>query len=193
METLPQVDAIQMEATHTKMDIFGNFSWEASNRSPDELNFPQAATKNCSSPSTTSGISPPSPSSCPFPSNQEEFGCGDVHILTQKLISLKLQTRETGTNELRMSPLESSCLLTPPNTPQMLDPVDLLKSDQNLLTKADSEIYLQSSSIDPLSEGTIRHFYISAQIYYPHMWSQTVTSSDGSRLVASCHLCFYCT
>ncbi|XP_046888504.1 ras-associating and dilute domain-containing protein-like [Hypomesus transpacificus] len=48
--------------------------------------------------------------------------CGD--ILTQKLRSLELQSREMQPGGVRRSGLDPSCLLTPPNTPHSLEPLD---------------------------------------------------------------------
>ncbi|KAM6897521.1 ras-associating and dilute domain-containing protein [Xenentodon cancila] len=134
---------LQVDAAQTNMNIPQNSSWEACDRSSEELTLRQAAIQNGLSPSTTTLRN--------FTSDLDEFGYGDARILTEKLIKLELQSRQTETSDLKRSALEPSCLLTPPNTPQTLDPVDLLKADQNRLMTDDSEILPQSSSLEPLN------------------------------------------
>ncbi|XP_061564099.1 ras-associating and dilute domain-containing protein [Cololabis saira] len=131
---------LQVDAAQT--NILQDSSWEAFNRSPEELTFSQAAIPSCLSPSTSTprNLTP----------RLDELSYGDVHILTQKLMNLELQSRQTETSNSKRSALEPSCLLTPPNTPHMLDALDLLKADQNKLLK--DEILPQSSALDPLSE-----------------------------------------
>uniref|UniRef100_A0A3B4UA66 Ras-associating and dilute domain-containing protein-like n=1 Tax=Seriola dumerili TaxID=41447 RepID=A0A3B4UA66_SERDU len=98
---------------------------------------------------------PPSPPSPPSPLSThylDEFSsCGAV-LLSQKLRHLELQIREMTSSEVRRSALDPSCLLTPPNTPHVVEPGDQVKTDQEKRMKADSETLPCSSDVD--DEGT---------------------------------------
>uniref|UniRef100_A0A3B4YKZ9 Ras-associating and dilute domain-containing protein-like n=1 Tax=Seriola lalandi dorsalis TaxID=1841481 RepID=A0A3B4YKZ9_SERLL len=76
---------------------------------------------------------PPSPPSPPSPLSThylDEFSsCGAV-LLSQKLRHLELQIREMTSSEVRRSALDPPCLLTPPNTPHVVEPGDQVKTDQ---------------------------------------------------------------
>uniref|UniRef100_A0A1A7X1P1 Rap GTPase interactor n=3 Tax=Iconisemion striatum TaxID=60296 RepID=A0A1A7X1P1_9TELE len=68
---------------------------------------------------------PPSPSS----HHQDELSCDTGHVLTQKLIYLDLQTKDTDTSEFRRAALEPTCLPSVPNTPHLIDPFELKRGD----------------------------------------------------------------
>lgn len=131
--------------------------------SPVEIIPPQAAVQDHPFCSTTSGTLPPSPAS---PSSIQDLddlnSCGAL-LLSQKLRNLELQTRESETGEMRRSSLDPSFLLTPPNTPHIIDPVDLVKTYQDKWVKGDSETLPWSSGVDAHDEGTPQ------QIHY-HSW-----------------------
>ncbi|XP_061665751.1 ras-associating and dilute domain-containing protein [Syngnathoides biaculeatus] len=80
-------------------------------------------------PSTSS--SPPSTSLLASIQYQDEFNSCGAHLLSQKLQNLELQKRKMENTDMRRSALDPSCLLTPPNTPQSLDPDNLPKEDQD--------------------------------------------------------------
>ncbi|XP_023259010.1 ras-associating and dilute domain-containing protein-like [Seriola lalandi dorsalis] len=94
---------------------------------------------------------PPSPPSPPSPLSThylDEFSsCGAV-LLSQKLRHLELQIREMTSSEVRRSALDPPCLLTPPNTPHVVEPGDQVKTDQEKRMKADSETLPCSSDVD---------------------------------------------
>ncbi|XP_044034960.1 ras-associating and dilute domain-containing protein isoform X2 [Siniperca chuatsi] len=148
--------AIQMETKLTKMDILPKASPETLDTLPVQMVLSQATFHDRLSPSTTSGALPPSPPSPPSPSFTQymhEFSSCGALLLSQKLRNLELQTRETETNETRRSALDPSCLLTPPNTPHIIDPVDLVKAYQDKRMKGDSETLPWSSGVDAHDEG----------------------------------------
>uniref|UniRef100_A0A3B5B9K1 Ras-associating and dilute domain-containing protein-like n=1 Tax=Stegastes partitus TaxID=144197 RepID=A0A3B5B9K1_9TELE len=151
---------IQMDAELTKMTL-PNAVVETSATPPSEDNLSQADVQNCMHSSTTSVALPPLPPSPPSPlftHYLEEFSSCGADILSQKLRNLELQTRETESIELKRSALDPSCLLTPPNTPHSIDPVDLMNVDQERWMRADSEALTWSTGVDAHDEGTERHF-----------------------------------
>uniref|UniRef100_A0A8C2YWS6 Si:ch211-176g6.2 n=1 Tax=Cyclopterus lumpus TaxID=8103 RepID=A0A8C2YWS6_CYCLU len=108
----------------------------------------QAAVCDRQSPSTTSGALPQSPPWPPSPTStrqpDDSASCG-VLLLSRKLRDLERQPREAG--DARRSALDPSCLLTPPNTPHLINPVDKWM-------KGDGETLPWSSSVDASDEGT---------------------------------------
>nr|XP_057918481.1 ras-associating and dilute domain-containing protein isoform X2 [Doryrhamphus excisus] len=83
----------------------------------------------------SSSLSPP----CPPPATQylHDFSSCGALLLSQKLWDL--QTRQTDTTERRRSALDPSCLLTPPNTPLIIDPVHFPREDNDTLVKVESD------------------------------------------------------
>ncbi len=153
-----QVGAIPMEAKLPKVDSLLIASVETLDTSPVEMVLSQATFHDCPSPSNTSAALPPSPPSPPSPSSTQyldEFSSSGALLLSQKLRNLELQTRETETSQTRRSALDPSCLLTPPNTPHIIDPVDLVKAYQDKGMKADSETLPWSSDADAHDDGTV--------------------------------------
>ncbi|XP_026206415.1 ras-associating and dilute domain-containing protein-like [Anabas testudineus] len=99
--------------------------------------------QNDPSPPATPAVLPPSPPSPPSSLSShhlEEFSSCGALLLSQKLRNLELQTRE-----MKRSALDPSCLLTPPNTPHVIDPGDLVKAEQEKWMQDDSETLPQSS------------------------------------------------
>ncbi|KAK2885070.1 ras-associating and dilute domain-containing protein-like isoform X2 [Channa argus] len=133
-----QSAAIPPETTVTKTDILPNTSLKTNlETSPVEMVLPQAVLQNDSSSSTTFAAFPPSPPSPPSPlsfHNLDEFNSCGALLLSQKLKNLELQTRE-----MRKSALDPSCLLTPPNTPHIIDHADSMKADQENWMQPDSD------------------------------------------------------
>ncbi|XP_077359166.1 ras-associating and dilute domain-containing protein [Festucalex cinctus] len=80
------------------------------------VQLPQTSVQPLPSPSRRSPIQYP-----------DEFSSCGALLLSQKLRNLQLQTRETESVDMRRSALDPSCLLTPPNTPLIIDPVHVLK------------------------------------------------------------------
>lgn len=117
----------------------------------------QAAIQECPSGFTPSGTLPHSPPSPPSPSSIQELddfsSCG-AHLLSQKLRNLELQPRENETGEVRRSAHDPSCLLTPPNTPHILDSGDLMTAYQDKWVKGGSETLPWSSGVDAHDKGT---------------------------------------
>ncbi|XP_070783451.1 ras-associating and dilute domain-containing protein [Enoplosus armatus] len=131
-------------------------SLETSDPSPVEMFSSQVTFHDRPFPSTTSGALPPSPPSPRSPSSTQyldEFSSCGALLLSQKLRNLELQTRDTETSETRRSVLDPSCLLTPPNTPHIIDPVDLVKAYQGKGMKGDSGTHPWSSGVDAHDEG----------------------------------------
>ncbi|TNN53954.1 Ras-associating and dilute domain-containing protein [Liparis tanakae] len=137
-----------MEATPTEVQLLPEASLEAEDTSPVEVvSFP-AAVCDRQSPCTTSGASPASPSWPPSPTSTrqpDEFASCGVLLLSRKLRDLERQTREAG-DARRRSALDPSCLLTPPNTPLLINPVDKW-------TKGDGETAPWSSRVNASDEG----------------------------------------
>ncbi|XP_042252343.1 ras-associating and dilute domain-containing protein isoform X1 [Thunnus maccoyii] len=144
-----------MEDKPTKIDILPKASLETLDTSPVEMVLSQATVQNHppSNASTALPPSPPSPSSPSSTQYLDEFSSCGALLLSQKLRNLELQTRETDTSEMRRSALDPSCLLTPPNTPHIIDPVHLVKADQDKWMKVDSETLPWSSGVDTHDEG----------------------------------------
>lgn len=110
--------------------------------------------QNDPSPPATPAVLPPSPPSPPSSLSShhlEEFSSCGALLLSQKLRNLELQTRE-----MKRSALDPSCLLTPPNTPHVIDPGDLVKAEQEKWMQDDSETLPQSSG----DEGIERHYCV---------------------------------
>lgn len=146
----------------TKMDILPKTSMETLDTSAVEMVASEATVQDRPSCSTTSGTLPLSPPSPPSPSSiqdLDEFSSCGALLLSHKLRNLELQTRETETGEMRRSALDPSCLLTPPNTPHIIDPVDLVKAYQDKWVKGDSETLPWSSGVDAHDEGTLQQIY----------------------------------
>ncbi|XP_059180894.1 ras-associating and dilute domain-containing protein-like [Centropristis striata] len=139
------------KAKLTEMDIVPKTSLETLDTWPVETVLCQAPVHDHQSPTMTSDALPPSP---PSPSSTlyvDEFSSCGALLLSQKLRSLELQSRETS--EMRTSALDASCLLTPPNTPHIIDPVGLVKECHNIWRKGDSETLPWSSGEDAHDEG----------------------------------------
>ncbi|KAK5851315.1 hypothetical protein PBY51_002118 [Eleginops maclovinus] len=111
--------------------------------------------------STTFVALPPSPPSPPSPSSTQfldEFSsCGAI-LLSQKLRNLELQTG--GSSETRTA-LDTSCLLTPPNTPHIGGSVHLVREDQDKWMNGESETLL-TSDVDAHDEGGLVFECLSA-------------------------------
>ncbi|XP_042363905.1 ras-associating and dilute domain-containing protein-like [Plectropomus leopardus] len=151
---------IPSEAILTKTDILPEVSLESLHTSPVGIALSQAAVHDCQSPLTTSGALPPSPPSPPSPSSTQYPDEFSSLLLSQKLRNLELQSRESS--EMRTSALDPSCLLTPPNTPHIVDPGDLVKAYQDKWMKSGSETLPWSSDIDAHDEGGLVFECLSA-------------------------------
>ncbi|XP_040923234.1 ras-associating and dilute domain-containing protein [Toxotes jaculatrix] len=104
----------------------------------------------------TSSALPPSPPSPPSPLTThylDEFSSCGALLLSQKLKHLELQINEAKNSEVRRSALDPTCLLTPPNTPHIMDPADLVKAGQDKWMKADGETAPWSSGVAVHDEG----------------------------------------
>ncbi|KAI3365406.1 hypothetical protein L3Q82_010489 [Scortum barcoo] len=148
--------AFPMKTKLTKVDISPIASVKTLDTSSVDIVLSQATFPDCPSPSTTSAALPPSPPSPSSPSSTQyldEFGSCAALLLSQKLRNLELQTRETEAGETRRSALDPSCLLTPPNTPHVIEPVELVKAYQDKGLKCDSETLTWSSDADAHDEG----------------------------------------
>nr|XP_046232941.1 ras-associating and dilute domain-containing protein isoform X2 [Scatophagus argus] len=148
-----KVSTIPMEAKLTKMDILPKASLEALDTSPVQVVLPQGSVEDHPFASSTSGAMPPSPLSPPSPSSMEELNSCAAVLLSQKLRNLELQARETETSEMRKSAQDPSCLLTPPNTPHIVDPVDLVKTHQDKWVKGNSETLPWFTGVNAHDEG----------------------------------------
>ncbi|XP_070708151.1 ras-associating and dilute domain-containing protein [Pempheris klunzingeri] len=140
-----------VEAKLTKMDVPPKATLETLDTSPVDMVLSQA--HHLRSPSTTPGALPPSPPS-PSPTQYlDEFSSCGALLLSQRLRNLELQSRERETSEMRRSALDPSCLLTPPNTPHIIYPADLVKAYKGKWVKSDSETLPWSSGVDAHDEG----------------------------------------
>ncbi|XP_028263518.1 ras-associating and dilute domain-containing protein-like [Parambassis ranga] len=128
-----QSGSLPLGANLTKID-----KEEPLNASPAEL-IPQITVQIHPQSSATSTVLPPSPPSPLFSHYPDEFSSCSALILSQKLRNLELETRERDSREARRSALDPSCLLTPPNTPLIIDLVDLVKTDQDKCMKSDPD------------------------------------------------------
>lgn len=138
------------------MNILPKTNPETLEASPLEMVLPKATIQDRLSCSSTSGTFSAPPSSPPFPSSipdLEEFNSHSALRLSPRLQNLVPQTRETETGEMNRSSLDSSCLLTPPNTPHIIDPRDLVKPDQEKWENGDSVALPWSSAVDIPDEG----------------------------------------
>ncbi|XP_029383725.1 ras-associating and dilute domain-containing protein [Echeneis naucrates] len=110
----------------------------------------QATVCNQTPPSAASPPLPRSPAS-PLSSHYlNEFSSCGAFLLSQKLKHLELQ----ASSNARRSGLDASCLLTPPNTPHIVEHVDS--------TKADGEMPPCSSDVDEHDEGGLVFECLSA-------------------------------
>lgn len=76
---------------------------------------------------------------------QDELGCDSAHILAQKLIYLELQSKAPECSELKRAALDPNLILTPPHTPNMMDPGEAGTTD--------GETVLPSAAV---AEGVVR-------------------------------------
>ncbi|XP_068161220.1 ras-associating and dilute domain-containing protein-like isoform X2 [Antennarius striatus] len=153
-------NVISMEAKLTKADILP----DTFDISPVQMVSSQV-TANGPLSLSAPGPLPPSSPSTPFCSSihLDEFtSCGAL-LLTQKLRSLQLQTRETESSETRRSTLDPSCLLTPPNTPHLTDPIDMMTTNQDEYVGVESEtLGTWSSDVGEYDEGGLVFECLSA-------------------------------
>lgn len=140
----------------TAANVLPTTSLESFNTSPTEMS--SGATVHHPTPSSnTSGTSlssaPPqaslSSTQCP-----EELASCDGLLLSKELIHLELPPRETDTAETEGSAPNPSYLLTPPDTPNIIDHCDLVKAYQHKWVKGDGNAPSWSSSVDANDEGT---------------------------------------
>ncbi|KAL3051984.1 hypothetical protein OYC64_002081 [Pagothenia borchgrevinki] len=157
MSSLSNSKSNQAPATkEQEMDILPKASLETLDASSVE-----AIVFDHQSSSTTFGALPPSPPSPPSPSSTQyldEFISSGAILLSQKLRNLELQTG--GSSETR-SALETSCLLTPPNTPHIVDRVHLVRSHQERWMNGEGEKLL-TSDVDAHDEGGLVFECLSA-------------------------------
>lgn len=111
-----------METKQIKLDILPKATLETLNPSPAEVPFSQATVQN---PSSSPSPSSSSSAHCP----DDSTACGAL-LLSQRLRKLELQISEMETVGMRRSTEDTSCLLTPPNTPHNMDLVDLVKDSE---------------------------------------------------------------
>lgn len=156
-----QGGVIPTQAKPTKMNILPKTNLESLNTLSVTMVSSQVPVHNHPSPSATSGALPPSPPSPLSPSSfqyLDEFNSCGALLLSQKLRKLELRTREAESVETRRSALDPSCLLTPPNTPHIIEPVDLLKAYQDKWVKGHGETLPWSSDVDAHDEGTVQKY-----------------------------------
>ncbi|XP_054455276.1 ras-associating and dilute domain-containing protein [Anoplopoma fimbria] len=134
----------EQKAELIELQVLPKASLETVDTSSVEVISSQAAVSDSQSPSTTSGALPPSPPSPSSTRHPDEFASCGVLLLSRKLRDVELQTRETCNT--RRSALDPSCLLTPPNTPHLIDPVDKWM-------KGEGESLSWSSAVDAHDEG----------------------------------------
>ncbi|KAM3592333.1 uncharacterized protein V6R79_016753 [Siganus canaliculatus] len=138
----PQVSATPEKATLLKMEPLDPLPPEKAQDRP--------------SPSSTSGVLPPSPPSSPSPSPVQcldDFNTCGAFLLSQKLKDLELQSRVTEAVNTRKSAVDPSCLLTPPNTPHIVEPGDLTEAHQEKCVTGDRALLPWSAATDAHEEG----------------------------------------
>ncbi|XP_061612343.1 ras-associating and dilute domain-containing protein isoform X6 [Phyllopteryx taeniolatus] len=112
----------------------------------------------------SSSSSPPSPSLHSSTQYLDEFNSCGAHLLSQKLRTLELQTREMETTDMRRSASDPSCLLTPPNTPHIMDPVHLPKEDRDTHPwSSDDEGGLMFECLAALKDDQLNQDYTSVK------------------------------
>lgn len=136
--------AVTDSAVREQLDRLEEFISTLSHSHSDGAMATEKQLEDKPSPSTTTSAAlPPSPPSPPSPLSSHYLdgfsSCGAL-LLSQKLRNLELQSRDT-----KRSALDPSCLLTPPNTPHVIDPGDLVKAEQEKWMQADSETLRRSS------------------------------------------------
>lgn len=138
----------------TAANVLPNARLESPN-TPAEMVISEAIIQDPTSRSNTSGTSPSSAPPLPSPlsiQEPEEFTSCDGLLLSKDLINLELQGRETETGQIGRSAPDPSYLLTPPDTPNIIDHCDLVKAYQDKWLKGDCDTPLWCSSVD--DEGT---------------------------------------
>lgn len=139
----------------TAADVLPNAILESPNTSPAEVVISEPTVQDPTPRSNTSGTSPSSAPPPPSPlsiQEPDEFSSCDGLLLSKELINLELQARETVTGEIGGSAPDPSYLLTPPDTPNIIDHCDLVKAYQDKWLKGDCDTPPWSSSVD--DEGT---------------------------------------
>ncbi|XP_074518620.1 ras-associating and dilute domain-containing protein-like [Halichoeres trimaculatus] len=142
----------------TKMDIHPGSIQEAFDKSTAEIFLSQSSLHELQSPLPPS---PPSPRSPPSVQHFNEISSCGALLLSHKLRNLEIQGRETDSGSIRRSAaLDSSCLPTPPNTPHIIHPIDLVKADK--WVRGESETLPWSCSLDPHDKGGLMFECLSA-------------------------------
>lgn len=106
--------------------------------------------------SNTSGTSLPSgppQASLSSTHHSEELASSDGLPLSQEVIHLKIPARAPDKAETEGSAPNPCSLLTPPDTPNIIDHCDLVKPSEHQWVKGDGNTPPWSSSVDPNDEG----------------------------------------
>ncbi|XP_057682980.1 ras-associating and dilute domain-containing protein isoform X1 [Corythoichthys intestinalis] len=122
--------------------------------------------------------SPPSTPSSIHGYLDDLSSCG-AHLLSQKLRNLELQTGDMESNEISRSTMDRSCLLTPPNTPLILDPVHLPKEDQDAQASSD-EGGLMSECLAALKDDHLSQDYTSMKRIFELIEEEEEEAEDVS-------------
>lgn len=129
---------------------------ESFNTSPTETQSSGVAVRQPTPSSNTSGTSLSSAPPQAFLSSTqhpEELASSDGLPLSKEFIHLELPARETDKAELEVSAPNPCYLLTPPDTPNIIDHCDLVKPYQHKWVTGDGNIPPWSSSVDANDEG----------------------------------------
>ncbi|XP_034564590.1 ras-associating and dilute domain-containing protein-like [Notolabrus celidotus] len=147
----------------TKMVIHPASIQETLDKSAAEIFLSQSSLHELQSPSSPSAALPPSPPSPRSPPSIQcfnEISTSGALLLSHKLRNLEIQGRETDTGSIRRSALDPTCLPTPPNTPHIIHPIDLVKADK--WVRGESETLPWSSSVDSYDKGGLMFECLSA-------------------------------
>ncbi|KAM6963837.1 ras-associating and dilute domain-containing protein-like [Tautogolabrus adspersus] len=151
------------EAKLIKMDIRPAASQESLDKSATEMVSSLSTVHELQFPSPPSAALPPTPPSPHSPPSAQYFNeissCGAL-LLSHKLRNLEMQSRETDTGSTRRPALDPTCLPTPPNTPHIIHPIDLVKADK--WVRGESETLPWSSDVDAHDKGGLVFECLSA-------------------------------
>lgn len=141
----------------TAADVLQTTSLESFHTSPTETLSSGATVHQPTPSSNTSGTSlssaPPRPSHSSTQHPEELPSCDGLRV-SKEFIHPELPARETDTAETESFAPNPSYLLTPPDTPNIIDHCDLVQAYQQECVKVDGSTPPWSSSVDANDEGT---------------------------------------
>lgn len=120
---------LQGGAVQTEANILEKSRLDSSNTSADEVALLQVSSL------------PPSSA------HHNKLSCDSLQVLVQQLKHLEVHHKEAKSSELKMAALEPTPLLTPPGTPHLIDPGEMVKAEDETLLPQPVKVQLMHFSL----------------------------------------------